>query len=300
MQKNADNPLFIWAVTDNKPGHRNQIEGLIGALEKYRSTTIHWVDIESQTNPLRSLLTARCTQDSKSPTLLIGAGHKTHLHLLTLRRCYGGRIILMMKPSLPLFLFDLCFIPRHDKPTASDKVIETIGAINRVTPTQEHQQNKGLILLGGESKHYKWNSGIVTHQLVSLIKNNLPIEWLIAGSRRTPDDAYRGVKNLLPHIKQIHPDDVTSDWLPQQMQQAGQIWITEDSVSMVYEALSSGAKTGILSLDSDKASRVTKEMSRLVKEKRVMTLKSMHKASNNTPLNEADRCAKLLLEKFEL
>lgn len=197
-------------------------------------------------------------------------------------------------------LFDLCFIPRHDKPSVSSKVIETIGAINRVIPTHRHQQDKGLILLGGESKHYKWNTGIITHQLVSLIKNNQHIKWLIVGSRRTPNDAYRGIANLLPRIKQIQPDDVTSDRLPQQMQQAGQIWVTEDSISMVFETISSGAQTGILSLDSDKASRVTQEMMRLVKEQRVMTLKSIHKPINHTPLDEADRCAKLLLKKFDL
>jgi len=55
MQKNFDKSILIWAVTDNKLGHINQIEGLITALTKYRSTHIHWINVNLQTKPLQSL-----------------------------------------------------------------------------------------------------------------------------------------------------------------------------------------------------------------------------------------------------
>ena len=35
--------LTVWAVTDNKPGHQNQVEGLIAALSNYRNVNISWL-----------------------------------------------------------------------------------------------------------------------------------------------------------------------------------------------------------------------------------------------------------------
>ena len=48
------------------------------------------------------------------PDIAIGAGHKTHLYLLAIKRCFGAKIVVILKPSLPLKFFDLCVIPKHD------------------------------------------------------------------------------------------------------------------------------------------------------------------------------------------
>jgi mitochondrial fission protein ELM1 len=45
----------------------------------------------------------------------------------------------------------------------------------------------------------------------------------------------------------IVPFAATSpDWLPTQLARADQAWVTADSVSMVYEALTAGAAVGVL------------------------------------------------------
>jgi len=314
---NQINPLCIWAVTDNKPGHQNQTKGLIEALSHYREVDVIWKPGVSVTKNIWMLLVNRfknsnANPEQQLPDLLIGAGHQTHMTLLALKRMVGGRVVIMMSPSLPLKLFDLCFIPRHDKPRKKDNVIETLGPINRLIPAsssfskREPAQNsrKGLILIGGPSRHYIWDSLFVARHIGSVLAQDADIQWVVAGSRRTPAECYEALKRDFPEIEIVYPDDVSADWLPGKIAESGKIWVTEDSISMVYESLTSGAQTGVIRLTYEKPTRVTKEIDCLIAEGRVhtSTTNMLSQAGNKNPeiLYEADRCAKLLLEKFEL
>ena len=297
--------LNIWAVTDNKPGHQNQVEGLIESLSNYREVQLSWMSNINVAKCLWILLTKKCGDCvGSSPDLIIGAGHHTHLSLLALRHSCGGRVVIMMSPSLPLRLFDMCFIPRHDKPKNNDNVVETLGALNRIKPSKLHLSDTGLILIGGPSRHFKWDSEKVIKQVKGLVERNHKVHWVLAGSRRTPPEFYEVIKLNLPDIKIILPEDVTMDWLPLRMQETEQIWVTGDSISMIYEALTSGAKTGVLRLAYEKQSRVTEEIDRLIAECRVQTDSSINDVAfgvkQHSVVNEADRCAKILLEKMDL
>jgi len=294
--------LNIWAVSDGKPGHQNQIEGLIQGLSKYREIELIRMPMIPLPNFLGMLLLKACGKSSKrKPDLIVGAGHHTHLSLLAYRRCFGGRVVVMMSPSLPNGFFDLCFIPRHDKPVNRKNVIETFGTINRVISDDSLRvANDGLILLGGPSKHFKWDSAKMNAQIQELLEQNPDTKWTIAGSRRTPHAIYKEIKNQFPQIKMVVPDEVSSEWLPARILKAGQIWVTTDSISMIYEALTSGAKTGILKLAHDKSTRITEEIDRLQSEGRVCTMDSARNDKSLHPIYEADRCSKLLLKKFDL
>jgi len=302
--------LNVWIVSDNKPGHYNQTEGLVQAISQYRDVKLERMPLVSRTNSIKMLFFSSChgtEQYSKNkPDVIIGAGHKTHMSLLAYRRCFGGRAVVMMSPSLPLGLFDLCFIPRHDQPKKVDNVVQTLGAINRVIPSKNQHENKGLILLGGPSKHFKWDSEKVLEQIKTLVNRQKSIDWKIAGSRRTPSDCYEKIKAKLPELPVILPEDVSREWLPDTIGQSGQVWVTEDSVSMVYESLTSGAKTGLLRLLTEKPTRVTEEIDRLLiegsllAEGSIRTISSGSEKKMQAVIYEADRCAKLLLKKFGL
>ncbi len=271
-------------------------------MSNYRQLETRWLEPLSFGKSIRSLVTGRCDsfQHTPLPDLIMGAGHKTHWALLALKRCFGGRTIVLMRPSLPLAFFDLCLIPRHDNPSDKDNVIETLGAINRVLLSSTRKVGRGLILLGGESRHFHWNTQNVMVQIKTLLNTQPKTMWTIAGSRRTPASCYDAIKAKIPESELVLPDEVTTDWLPQKIQESEQIWVTQDSISMIYEALTSGAKTGLIQLDQAlKRSRVGEEINRLLAEGRLATLSQAAK-TQVTLINEADRCAKLLLEKFEL
>ncbi len=303
--------LHIWALTDDKPGHQNQTAGLIQALSNYRDVQTNWLPTLSFTKSLKLLLTGQCVDycrqnmDIAPPDLIVGTGHKTHWGLLALKHCCGGRNIVLMTPSLPLAMFDLCLLPRHDKPPKRNNVIETVGAINRIIPSNNRQTGQGLILLGGQSRHFNWTTAKVIDQINRLIDKTVKQQWTIATSRRTPSECYHAIKQRFPNAELVLPQSVSKDWLPQKMQEAEQIWVSEDSISMIYEALTSGARTGIIRLDKlpgNKATRVTQEIERLLLEHRVVTFSSTSpgRIGSHHALNEADRCASLILEKFKL
>lgn len=298
-----DNTLNIWVLTDGKLGHANQTEGLVEALANYRQIKITRPPLATSSQAIWMWLLKRCVKknDQKSPDLIIGTGHQTHLSLLAYKKCFGGKAVVMMSPSLPHGLFDLCFIPRHDNPRKKDNVIETLGAINRVIPNKSsHTENTGLILLGGPSKHYQWKSSKVVKQIQKLLIENPRTQWIIASSRRTPITLHDEIKAQFPELELIFPEHTSLNWLSQKMLEVQQIWVTADSISMIYEALTSGAQTGILELDYDKPSRITKEMNRLLSEGIALSLEDPEQVLLTFSLYEADRCAKLLLEKFDL
>jgi hypothetical protein len=297
--------LRIWAVSDNKPGHQNQVEGLINAVSNYRKVEVKRISATTTPKSIWMLLRGQCKGYSGSPPhLVIGAGHQTHFNVLALRRCFGGKAVIMMSPSLPLFLFDMCFIPRHDFPVNRDNVVETLGAINRVTHSKIRYPASGLILIGGPSRHFEWDSESVVKQIQLLLKSSSQVEWVIAGSRRTPFSCYKAIKSQLPAVKLILPEDVSPEWLPTKIQETEQIWVTEDSISMIYEALTSGAKTGLLRLGREKSNRITKEVDRLIGESSVSYILPSGNViiTEKVPsiIDEADRCARLLLKNFSL
>ena len=295
--------MKIWALTDNKPGHQNQTAGLIQALSTFRDVQTRWLPALSFPKSIWMLLTGRCKDLCvQPPDLIIAAGHKTHWGLLALKRCCGGRAVVLMNPSLPLRFFDICLIPRHDKPPKRDNVIETLGAINRLVPSRLQKPGLGLILLGGESRHFTWDTDTVLKQIKSLLEKQVERNWTIATSRRTPSECCEAIRTTFPGIELVLPDSVSKDWLPQKIQKSEQVWVTEDSISMIYEALTSGVKTGLIRLEklaNNNITRVAEEIDRLLAERRVMTLSS-GVADTHAGLNEANRCASILLKKFGL
>ncbi|NIO88165.1 MAG: nucleoside-diphosphate sugar epimerase, partial [Candidatus Aminicenantes bacterium] len=79
---------------------------------------------------------------------IIGAGHGTHFPMLCAQRARGGKTIVIMKPGLPYSWFDYCLIPEHDKPPRKKNIITTRGAINTITPTNNHSIDQGMIMIG--------------------------------------------------------------------------------------------------------------------------------------------------------
>ncbi len=236
-------PLTIWLLTDGKPGHRNQLRGLLMALEKQLSVTAHWIEIshwyQTVTGPV----------PKGKPDLILCCGHRTHIPALLTKLCYGGDLTVLMKPSLPLWLFDLCVIPEHDQPPTRKNIITTCGVLNTIEASHQQEVNRGLILIGGPSKHHLWDNHAAIDQIQTICQQEQNIQWTLTTSRRTPAEFDKGLlekNSAIPNLTFIPVADTGTNWVQQHMQSAGTIWVSEDSVSMVYESLTSGAKVGLI------------------------------------------------------
>lgn len=294
-------PLIVWVITDGKPGHENQSRGLAEALERQQPTQVFSLPASSRARALLACLIRRLhtAKGLPAPDLIVGAGHATHLTLLAARRARGGRIVVLMKPSLLRRWFDLCILPQHDGVDADAHTRVTEGALNRIRPSGTRNPKRGLILIGGVSPHFAWDSDAVQVQIKSILARTPDIHWTLTTSRRTPTDFL--VQLPLAANLDIVPHTATSpDWLPDQLAHCGTAWVTPDSASMVYEALTAGADVGVFDLPVNPRSRVGWAIARLADAQRITRFTSWcahGKLNPNTqPLAEADRCAAWILE----
>lgn len=177
----------------------------------------------------------------------------------------------------------------------------TVGALNRIRPSANKNQHAGLMLIGGASAEYGWNEVALLKQIHLIALHHADIHWQLTTSRRTPASFIINLSRLgLPNITAFGHDKVSPDWLPSRLSSAAQVWVTPDSASMVYESLSSGAAVGCFDLPYANPGRVARGVEKLVADKTISGFSDWQAAGNlrpnPTPPNEAERCAKELLQ----
>ena len=291
-------PIVIWQLSDKRRGHDRQSLGLSNALSKLITTETHIVTVESF--KLLNLLRRGFSppQELPLPHLIIGAGHQCQNALIKAKKTAGGLSICLMKPSLPRAWFDLCIIPEHDKVSRRQNTIETKGVLNPVVSNIAPPLNNGVVLIGGPSRHHNWDANDLVSQIRTIIEDDSHTTWTIANSRRTPS----GTANLImndPILKDkfFQIDDLPLNWIDQKLESCGRIWVTADSVSMIFEALSTKAKVGIIDVPAKRSDRINTIAPNLQKLGWVYhgdATPDIHRPD----LNEANRCAMTILKRW--
>jgi len=293
--------LEVWRFVDGKPGHENQSLGLVKALAEHVELRLHDISVEKGVHNLLNLLLGRCPQGPASqPDLLIGAGHATHLPMLACRRACGGRIVVLMKPSLPRRWFDLCIVPQHDGLAETDRVLVTQGVVNPVRACDKRVDVPTLVLLGGPSGEYAWNEQQLFEQVRAIVAAATG-SVLVVGSRRTPGSTLERLHSGLSGAARVlAQSDTEAGWLASQLPHTKEVWVSEDSVSMVYEALTAAAACGLLAVPLKKTGRVSQGVRSLVQQGFVTTFDAWQKgaplAVPDQPFNEAQRAAHWVLQ----
>ena len=292
--------LVVWIVSDGKPGHVNQSLGLAEALARATPTEIHTLPALSAWRAwLAGVLKRLPGKALPAPDLIVGAGHATHLTLRAARQARGGRTVVLMKPSLPRRWFDLCLLPRHDGVAADAHTLVTEGALNRIRPASSRDARHGLFLVGGISPHFEWDSDAIQLQIKSILARTPDMQWTLTTSRRTPAEFLAELPPA-PTLTVAPHTDTSPDWLPEQLARSGTVWVTPDSASMVFEALTAGADVGVFDLPVNPTSRVALAIAHLADDRRITRFvdwcahDKLH--PNLHPLAEADRCAGWILE----
>ncbi|MDC0931152.1 ELM1/GtrOC1 family putative glycosyltransferase [Methylophilaceae bacterium] len=278
---------IIWRLLDGKKGHEKQSLALVESLKIQSKCKIFDIKIQNLENPIIGVILKRYNLDKgfMKPDIAIGAGHKTHFHLLAIKRCFGAKIVVIMKPSLPLMLFDLCVIPKHDDLKSSSNIFITNTLLINFNLNTKKKENMALFLIGGPSKHYHWDSKRVLEQIKNISKQFKFKKLLIATSRRTPIDFINEFKKLkIKNIKLYEHTKIMNGWFDKNINKVKNIWVTNDSYSMLIEAIASGACINILELKMKKKSKLSREINAIKnKIKNKMTIQ-----------NEAERVAKFI------
>lgn len=284
--------LVLWVISDGKKGHEKQTTGLVQAIDELTSRRVATHRILTGT-PLRTL------KNLAKPQLVIGAGNATHLPMVMIKAIFNVPCVLLMKPSLPTFLFDLVFVPHHDSCSNFGNVHTTLGVLSPV-PSVQPDAHLGVVLLGGVSRHFHWDSKSVTVSVESVCAANPNKHWIICDSPRSPRGLLERLENI-PNGTTRHWRTTNNTFLTNLLSLSSETWVSCDSVSMLYEALNTGTPVGVIELPSK---RRRNKLARGIKE--LATNKHVHltgmgysidNALVKTPPGEEVRhCAKICLQ----
>ena len=292
--------MHIVYVSDGKAGHRSQAIGLYRAMQRQSIEAVTFEEILIEQLPIFSLLCATFKHStsvvSQPPDYIFGVGSHTQLRVLLLGKVYPqAKTVILMKPNFPFMWFHYAIIPEHDGVEASAHVITTKGALNPIVNEQRHQKNRMLIALGGSSKRHQWNEEKVLASIDEIVKNHPQADIILTTSRRTPN-AFLTHLNETPLASHLHifpVEHTPQGWIFEEMQKAEAVWVTEDSVSMIFEALTAGCKVGVIEIERLKSDRITQLLDQLLSND---LLDKQHIKLLNLKLDEASRVADILLK----
>ncbi|MXZ56241.1 MAG: hypothetical protein F4227_03610 [Gammaproteobacteria bacterium] len=288
--------IVMWVFSDGRKGHEKQTVGLVQAIESSIENVVEVCRIAVGT-PVKKL------SELPKPSLVLGAGNATHLPMLMTKVLFNVPCVVLMKPSLPTIFFDLVLVPHHDVCSNFGNVHTTRGVlcpISDVSPNPKH----GVILLGGISRHFHWDSESVLNTVTNICMASPDKRWTICDSPRSPANLLSRLDDL-SNVTARQWRATSESFVTDLLNSSSETWVTCDSVTMLYEALNTGAPVGVIELPSK---RMTNKLARgiqdLVKNNQVQLSRDGYsipsELSVTTPGQESRRCAKICLNFLKL
>lgn len=296
----------MWIFHDSRPGHLSQLEGLVNRLAFHVNCETRWFDVNKQKLTLLNFFYApKYLKNITKPELIIGAGHSTHLSVLIAGFKFKAFTTIIMKPSLPIWLFDAIICPKHDGLKDTKRTLTTFGPMNKIDIQEKNlAKNKTikLMLIGGDSKHYHFDSAQIIEQIKQICFEQARDQWILSNSPRTPQDMNNLLKQLdLPNLSfhDYQQNDIgkLQDILPKTQF----TWVTPDSMSMIFEALTADSQVGLFNCKPKNTKRIVTQVKRLIDESHVVDFEhkgNAHGIKTEIPW-EADRAALWLLNRFD-
>ncbi|MFT5699280.1 MAG: mitochondrial fission protein ELM1 [Desulforhopalus sp.] len=315
MNNSEKSVVTVVVVVDGRPGHEKQSLGIVQALATIVQVNTFVVDISKRKlsaqfkSYLDFLLSFSPTNISfpEKADLVIGTGTRTHSTVLNIKKHFKIPAVTCMTPGRHIRkFFDICFVPEHDGCERRNNYFFTCGAPNICVNKGQHQKDKGLILLGGiDEKSHVWDSSDIEGKISQIISQEKHVDWIISSSPRTPQITVAAVRILADSFTNadfFHYKDTRKGWVEEQYDLCSTVWVTTDSISMLYEALSSGCRVNVLQMKWKRSSSKFKKNEDLLLDKKLVTpFSSWKSGSEGKPathkLNEAQRCADYILEK---
>lgn len=262
--------INCWIITEGIRGTENQCLGIaqaLGITPIIKRITLRqpWKTISPWLR-LSSINPTCHTGDTLSapwPDLIIAAGRKAVAPALWVKKQSKGKAVLvqLQNPYINPKHFDMVVAPQHDRYTG-DNVLTTIAGLHKVTSDNIEQAHDEFqetfsklpkpriaVLIGGNSKHHTLTTQATVTlcgQLLELANKGHGI--MVTASRRTGDKNEALLKDMLQHENIYFWDGVGTNPYFGLLAWANTILVTEDSVSMTSEAISTGKPTYIIKM----------------------------------------------------
>lgn len=298
--RGASREIVVWWFRGRPSSSDGQARSLLKALESYCDLRVHAAPLVGVGRAWRSGLRGRYPVELPDPDILIGVGRESHWSMLAARWVRGGRIITFSKPFLPRWFFDLCIIPEHMGARSSSRVVATRGVLSTPSEPRSREAGTGIIIIGGPAPQYRWSDDEIIAQITEIIARHPQHRWFLTTTMQTLAETERCMQALsaanvfcIPHY------EADPTWMYSRIKDVEQVWISEDSLALIYQSLTDGAATGILPVPRRK-SRPNREIAAL--EGTAVFFPAwqagapMH--APQSPFNEAARCAAEIYKRW--
>ncbi len=224
----------------------------------------------------QELALRKCGENS---ALFLSAGSGAAPFTLALARATGQKCCTLMTPSvLGTAPFDFAVVPEHDHPEKRENVLPTLGAPNAIFadelerkgwelaqkyPPRETggQENRWGVLVGGDDANYRVSPEWVRRAIGPILEAGAQADAgiYITTSRRTCAEAEAELLRLTeghPSVRMLllaSKDPFNP--VPGMLGLCSRIFVTEDSVSMVSEAITAGREVFLLRTERQSFSR---------------------------------------------
>jgi len=208
--------------------------------------------------------------------LVISSGSDPARFNLALGRLLGMKTCVLMTPSLlGTNSFDFAVVPEHDAPSGSSNFLTTLGApnsIDRKTLREEAEKLEGTyprgsrdicwaVLIGGDDANYRvgpeW-AGKVMSRIMDLAEK-AGAGLYITTSRRTPPETEKVLSEITRDKEYVRMLLLASQSnynpVPGMLGLCSRVFCTEDSVSMLSEAVTAGHQVLLLRVERKEGMR---------------------------------------------
>ena len=232
--------MEIIHIFDQRPGHSNQGNILLESLVN----EIECVSSEYSLDNLDKL------KPSSNKLILIGVGHRAHKALLQQKKVLSSShnitLIAVLRPTFNAKKFDIIVAPEHDyydrkMPTNSLLFKGSLCKTSLLKP----ENNKLVVCIGGPIKNVPFEKRILIDNLKYIINTHQQYKISIFNSRRTPDDVWSEIP-CYKNIRLYDSEDTDFNFFNSNLVSASKKFITPDSISMIFESLSSYGETYLL------------------------------------------------------
>ena len=304
-------PAPVWALTTGEAGAAGQAEGLAAAVGRpFEVKTVRlrrpwsWLPARRQAPGLLQCGLAE-RLGPPWPDLLITCGRRSASVSVAVRRASAGRTytVHIQNPRIPLRHFDLVVPPRHDG-IAGPNVVATRAALHRLTPETLAAAGEAwrnwlgelnvAVLLGGRSRSHRFTPETLEALADGLAGLEGPIA--VTASRRTEPGVVATLKARLPEAR--FWDGTGCNPYLGMLALARHIVVTEDSVSMTSEAVSTGKPVYAARMAGGNR-RLARFQAALREEGVLRPFDGRLAAWRYEPVNETPRVAAELLRRME-
>ena len=186
-------------------------------------------------------------------TIVISCGKKSVKASIVLKKKFKPFVfnIHIQNPKTHFELFDLIICPEHDN-LFKPNTISTLLALHNIKFTKGIRiQNKVNFIIGGSSKYFKFKENIFykLYEEILFLSNKYMVN--VIPSRRTPLAFIEKLKKMNLKNISIFEDQFNPVEYGNLLSEAEVQIVTWDSISMISEAISSGAKTLIFPFEEN-------------------------------------------------